>query len=187
MGAMAVMPRDGWTVDDLAELPDDGNRYEVLDGRLLVTPAPRPIHQRVSLRLAVVLDAARPAGAEVFCAPVDYRPTGTRSVQPDLLVVRCDDVGERFVEEPPLLVVEILSPGTHRVDLTLKRRVYAEAGVPAYWVVDPDPVKPAITVLGPGEVGSYREVAYALADQPLTVEVPFPVTVVPAALVGAAS
>jgi Uma2 family endonuclease len=126
-----------WTVDDLDELPDDGLQYELADGVLLVTPSPRPRHQRMSTRLTVVLFSACPDGLELFVAPFDFRPTRTTSLQPDLLVVRKEDVGEERLEGTPLLMVEILSPSTRAKDLVLKRALYAESGVPSYWVLDP--------------------------------------------------
>src|SRR5262249_30295794 len=75
--------RPGWTVADLASVPDDGMRYELIDGSLLVTPAPCLPHQRVVLGLAVVLRAACPASTETFIAPVDYQPDERNSLQPD--------------------------------------------------------------------------------------------------------
>src|SRR5215475_6076015 len=87
-----LMPRvREWTVDDLASLPDDGLRYELVDGSLLVTPAPCPPHQRAVLGLAVVLRACCPAGMETFIAPVDYQPDKGNSLRPDILVVRRED------------------------------------------------------------------------------------------------
>ncbi len=129
---MTVMPRGGgWTVSDLMDLlglPDDGLQYELADGMLLVTPAPRTRHQRVSLRLAVTLDAACPPELEVFHAPLDYQPNRQTSLQPDLLVVRRQDVGELNITAPLLLAVEVLSPSTRAKDLLLKRGLYEQAG-----------------------------------------------------------
>src|SRR5699024_10768533 len=85
MSVMALMPRTGeeWTVNDLDLLPDDGLQYELLDGLLLVSPAPVPVHQRVITRLLVLLHAACPPGYEVFTAPLDWRPDQRTSLQPD--------------------------------------------------------------------------------------------------------
>jgi Uma2 family endonuclease len=122
MCAMPVMPRVGeWTVDDLDDLPDDGLQYELADGVLLVSPAPRPLHQRVIARVYLLLHAAAPPDVEVFFAPLDYRPTSRTSLQPDLLVVRCDDVGELNVTAPLVLAVEVLSPSTRAKDLPTSR------------------------------------------------------------------
>jgi Uma2 family endonuclease len=126
---------------DLAAAPDDGYRYEILEGDLLVTPATSPLHQRVSKRLQRQLEAyfeARSLG-EVFNAPVDLILTFHDVVEPDLVVVaEPKQVSERGIEGAPLLVVEILSPSTRVRDRTMKARRYAELGIPHYWIVDPD-------------------------------------------------
>jgi len=180
MATMQVLPRDSeWTFEDLDALPDAGLQYELVDGVLLVTPAPVPRHQRVVVRLVVLLSAACPDELEVFVAPLDFRPTPRRSVQPDVLVTRRADVGPRNLERPPLLVVEVLSPTTRAKDALLKRAVYEDAGVPAYWLVDPD--EPSLTVL---ELrgGRYEEAAAVRGDEQYPAQSPFRVDVVPSAL-----
>jgi Uma2 family endonuclease len=126
---------------DLAHTPDDGNRYEILEGNLLVTPAPAPLHQRTSKRLQRQLEAyfeTRSMG-EVFNAPVDVILTFHDVVEPDLVVVADPkQITKRGIEGTPLLVVEILSPSTRDRDRTVKARRYAEVGIPHYWIVDPD-------------------------------------------------
>jgi Uma2 family endonuclease len=134
---MTVLPRDHpWTVADLELLPDDGLRYELVDGTLLVSAAPSKMHQRVIGNLHLLLRAACPPELEVFLAPTDYQPTSTRSLQPDLLVVSRDDPGNKAVTTPLALAVEVLSPSSRSVDLVLKRELYEQAGVGCYWVVD---------------------------------------------------
>lgn len=178
---MTVMPRGGdWTVDDLARLPDDGLQYELADGVLLVTPAPVPPHQRASGRLHLLLAGACPADLEVFYAPLDFQPTRRRSLQPDLLVVRRDDVGPAAISAPLQLAVEVLSPSTRSKDLLLKRGLYEDSGVASYWVVDLD--EPSVLAWELRE-GRYVEVARAVGDDPFRTTQPFPVTVVPSALV----
>jgi Uma2 family endonuclease len=126
---------------DYLAAPEDGKRYEIIRGALYVTPAPRPVHQRVSRRLEMTLADwfhTRALG-EVFHAPVDLILTPHDVVQPDILVV--DDathITERGIESAPLLVVEILSPSTRDRDRGLKAQRYAELGVRHYWIVDPD-------------------------------------------------
>jgi Uma2 family endonuclease len=182
MVVMAMMPRAGeWSVEDLDAVPDDGLRYELVDGVLLVGPAPTPHHQRVVVRLVVLLHAGVTAEAEVLVGPVDFRPTTKRSLQPDVLVVNRQDVGTGRLTQPPLLVIEVLSPGSRTVDHLLKRRIYQDGGVPSYWIVDPD--EPSVTVLELDAAGTYRQVAHAAGDQPLTVSAPFAVTVAPATLI----
>lgn len=170
-----------WTVDDLLDTPDDGQRYEVLDGLLLVTPAPRPRHQRALLRLATRLQTVCPADHEVFVAPLDWQPDRRTSLQPDILVVRQDQVGERGVGGTPTLVVEILSPSTARIDRTAKLTRYADAGIPQYWIVDTE--VPAITVFDLLD-GTYRVTATALGSDDLAVTDPLAVTVSPSSMVG---
>ena len=180
MTGVTLLRHDGdWTVEDLRALPDDGLQYELADGVLLVSPSPRPAHQRALVRLLVVLVDACPPELEVFPAPLDFQPTRRRSLQPDLLVVRKEDVGELAIERPPLLVVEILSPSTRAKDLLVKRALYADSGVAAMWVVDLD--EPSITgwVLRDGTWSDERR---ASGDEEFRARLPFPVQVRPAAL-----
>ena len=169
-----------FTFEDLDAFPDDGLRYELLDGMLLVTPAPAPVHQRAAFRVARSLDQVCPADLEVFIAPLDFRPTERRSLQPDVLVSRREDVGTKVIERPPLLVVEVLSPSTRSSDWMLKTQLYAEAGVPSYWLVDPD--EPSLTVLELSGA-AYVEKAVVLGNEVYDVAAPFGVRVVPAELV----
>ncbi|MFC5380786.1 Uma2 family endonuclease [Aquipuribacter nitratireducens] len=180
MAAVTVMPREGhWTVDDLDRLPDDGLQYELADGVLLVTPAPVPGHQRLVGDLFVLLRQAEVPGTEVFVAPLDYRPSRVRSLQPDLLVVRSEDVGPANVQRPLLLAVEVLLPSTRSKDLLLKRGLYEDSGVASYWVLDPE--EPSLLVLDLVD-GRYVETARVTGDDEVRLERPFPVTIRPAAL-----
>ena len=175
MCAMPLMPREtAWTVDDVDDLPDDGLQYELADGVLLVTPSPRPRHQRMLGRLHVRLAAACPDDLEVFLAPFDFRPSRTTSLQPDLMVVRTRDVDDDGLIGTPLLVVEVLSPSTRAKDLVLKRALYAESGVPSYWVLDPVDATALVLRL---EGGDYVEVARGRG--PVEVKEPFPMALHP--------
>ncbi len=175
-----MMPRGGeWTVDDLRDLPDDGLQYELADGMLLVTPSPRPRHQRVLGNLFHLVAAAAPSEMEVFFAPLDFQPTRQTSLQPDLLVVRREDVGELNIVAPLLLAVEVLSPSTRAKDLLLKRGLYEQVGVASYWVVDPD--EPSLRAWDHVD-GSYVEVALAFEEETARLILPFEVTVTPSAL-----
>lgn len=177
---MSVMPRDHeWTVDDLVGTPDDGMRYELVDGVLLVSAAPSNLHQIVLGELYAAVRAACPAQARVMLAPTAYEPTRRRSLQPDLLVARRSDVGDRPISAPLLLAVEVLSPSTRSVDLLLKRGVYAESGVDAYWVVDP--VVPSVQAWRLVD-GDWVDAGSAMGDEVLRLEHPFPVELVPSAL-----
>jgi Uma2 family endonuclease len=182
MTAMAVMPRESrdWTVADLDLVPDDGLQYELLDGMLLVTPAPVPQHQRAAARLHLLLGPACPAGMEVFFAPLDWQPDLRTSLQPDLLVVREEDIGAKNISAPLLLAVEVLSPSTRRKDLVLKRSKYEDCKVPSYWVVDPEEPSVAVHELRDGR---YLETGRAGGSSELRVELPFPLTITPSLLV----
>ena len=174
---MSVLPRNHeWTVADLTRVPDDGLRYELVDGVLLVSPAPTNRHQIAVGELYLLLRAACPADVRVMLAPTDYQPTDRRSLQPDLLVARRADVGDDPISAPLLLAVEVLSPSTRSVDQLLKRGVYAESGVAAYWLVDP--AEPSVRALRLVD-GDYVEVGAAEREQALVLDEPFPVRVVP--------
>ena len=178
--ALRISRGEPLTDDDLAAMPDDGHRYELVDGALLVTPAPDVRHQVCVAALFMLLHAARDSTHRVLFAPVDVRLSATTILQPDLLVARKSDFTEARLEAAPLLAVEVLSGSTRRIDVGTKRLVFEEAGVPAYWLVDPD--GPSLTVLHL-EDGRYVERAVVTADAPYQAEFPFPVTVVPARLI----
>jgi len=129
-----------FTVEILDQLPDDGNRYEVVHGELLVTPAPRWNHQELLARLFRQVDRYLerfPVGHLVI-SPADVRWGMDTGVQPDLFVVpkaAARTMDWRQIREL-LLVVEVVSPSSARADRFTKRRRYQEAGVPLYWIVD---------------------------------------------------
>jgi len=170
-----------WTVHDLLDSPDDGQRYEILDGVLLVTPAPVPRHQAVLLELAILLRAACAADHQAFVAPVDWQPDGRTSLQPDVLVVRRDRIGEKNIVEPPTIVAEVLSPSTARIDRMIKMSRYAEGGIAQYWIVDPQ--GPSVQVFDLVD-GAYRLVAQGRAGETVTVDGPLALTFDPAVLAG---
>jgi Uma2 family endonuclease len=124
------------------DLPDDGKRYETIHGELLVTPAPRRAHQQIVKRLLVELDAycRRTGVGEALASPADISLSADSLVQPDVFVhppitdpsISWEGLGR------PLLVAEVLSPSTARVDRATKRLHFQEAGVPVYWIVDGD-------------------------------------------------
>src|SRR6185503_16136140 len=130
------------TYDDYVTLPDDGKRYEILDGDLAVTPSPLVRHQRVLGNLYRVLDEyvrEYDAGL-VLLAPVDVVLEESTVVVPDLVFVAKDRlaiVTERAVEGSPDLLVEILSKGSVRRDRGAKMKLYARFEVSHYWIVDP--------------------------------------------------
>jgi Uma2 family endonuclease len=137
-----VMPST-WTVEDYEYLPDNGIRYEILDGELAMTPAPIADHQRLSRRLQYFLmQALEETGrAEVFDAPFDVQLDDTTIVQPDLVIVlaeHADQVSSRRLVGPPDVAVEILLTGTARHDRDTKMKLYLRFGKPWYWIVDPE-------------------------------------------------
>ncbi len=181
-GRWPVVPAGGeWTVDLLDQLPDDNFKYELLDGILLVSPAPVPRHQRAIFRLGRILDDARPTDFEVFLSPLDWRPDNRTNLQPDLMVVAKDRIGEKNIRRNPAIVVEVLSSSSRRYDRLLKFGRYAEAGIPQYWIVDPD--RPSVEVYDLDDAASYALTASAEGDTALTVTAPLTVAVTPSALV----
>ena len=172
------------TYRDYAALPDDGRRYELHDGELSMTPAPGTRHQRAIGALHVLLRAHVEAHrlGEIFLSPVDCILSDTTVVQPDLVYLdptRAHLVTERAIEGPPTLVVEILSPSTTRIDRVRKRELYAQYGIPYYWIVDP--VAGTLEAYGLSK-GLYSLLASASGAGPVALP-PFPdLTFAPASL-----
>ena len=139
MGMPAPSSLD-WTVEMVHALPDDGNRYEVIDGELFVTPAPSIVHQRALAVLFRLLDPyARSVGLELLFAPVAVLFSDRTEVQPDLVAwpLREDgSVPDFRIPGQPTLAVETLSPTTARVDRHRKRELYQTRRVAEYWIVD---------------------------------------------------
>lgn len=182
MGVMMARPlvAGEWTVDDLDLLPDDGLQYELLDGVLLVTPAPVWHHQRAVGNLYLVLREACLAGYEVLLSPFDWRPDRSTSLQPDLLVVRTADAVGDDIGSAMVLAVEVLSPSTRRKDQVWKRTRYEEGGVGSYWIIDPrEPSLDALDLVD----GTYVSAAHVAGDALARLTLPFPVEVTPAELV----
>ena len=169
---------DSFTVADLDRMPSDGHRYELVDGALVVSPRPTTVHQFVAMRLATALDRVCPEGLSVLAEPaVQIDPV--TELAPDLVVVHLDDVGAAKFTAPPLLVVEVRSPSTALIDLHRKKAVYEKFGVPSYWIVDPEPARPELTVFELRDGGSALE---ATSPQPVTVSHPFTMSISPADL-----
>ncbi|WP_428278709.1 Uma2 family endonuclease [Candidatus Palauibacter sp.] len=138
------MPLPSVTWQDVQQMPDDGNRYEAIEGDLYMTPAPSPRHQILLLRLYDALAAVlrERHGGVLLVAPVGVEfPSTGEGVQPDILFVsdeRRRIIRDTSVRGAPDLVVEILSPSTASHDRGTKRRLYERQGVREYWIVDPD-------------------------------------------------
>jgi Uma2 family endonuclease len=170
-----------WTIEDLAKLPDDdGMRYEIVDGSLLVSPQAGKRHGRATTRLRKLLDRqAPPELTTVQEVGVNVQRRRSYFV-PDLFVVRNDDFDkdddDSFDQSDVLLVIEVLSPSNRGNDLVIKRHYYAAGGIPHYWIVDPD--KRTLTVLTlDGE--AYVERAVVEPGQVWESAEPFPLRIDP--------
>lgn len=133
---------DTWNRARWEQLPDDGKRYEVIDGVLYMSTAPSPFHQWIVRQAArLLIQQLDDTGISiVLWSPIGLFMPGCDPVQPDLLVVHSSDqqmIGERSIEGVPALLVEVLSPSNPEQDLLVKRAAYARAGVPEYWILRP--------------------------------------------------
>jgi Uma2 family endonuclease len=143
------------TYDALRATPDDHQRYEIIQGELFVSPTPTTTHQRVVHRLDRLIGDAvdkRRLGL-VMPGPVDVRLGVHTIVAPDLVFVRServDIVHKQVIEGAPDLVVEVASPSTRGRDIIQKAAAFAEAGVPEYWLPDPQPRSFRMLVLRDG-------------------------------------
>lgn len=174
---MSLTDTGGLTIQDLEAMPDDGRRYELLRGTIVVNAAPAPRHQRASGTLYVLLRAVSPPDHEVFAAPIDLDLVGEQRVEPDLVVAASASVGEQRLSLPVLLVVELISPSTAAWDTVAKRDAYAESGIPHYWLVDTRPGRERFTALRLPDGGTEYEVVAesdSMIDMtdPITVSVP---------------
>lgn len=138
---MAIGHRAKLTYADYAALPDDGRRWELIDGELTMTPAPKTRHQEILRRLVVSFSQhlERHGGGRVFMAPFDVVLADTVVVQPDLVFIadaEAHRVTEANLEGPPTLVTEVVSDPLR--DLVRKRELFARFTVPEYWAVHPD-------------------------------------------------
>lgn len=178
---MTLLPQDRpLRRRDLERLPDDGHRYELIDGSLVVTPAPSRRHQLVSSRLHHELARHCPPHLVTLSAPVDVELADDSVVQPDLLVVTAADFADESLPVRPVLAVEILSPSTRLIDLNLKRARYEQAGCPSYWVIDPElPSLRSWTLTA----GAYVERVAVEGGDSFTTDAPFPITLSPSQLV----
>ncbi|GAA3141950.1 Uma2 family endonuclease [Nonomuraea salmonea] len=178
-----VLPgKPPFTVDDLLGFPDDGNRYELLNGSLLVSPAPTPLHQRIIYRLQRLLDDAAPPGLEPL-ATVNLRVTDSNFYIPDLVVVRAEaasNVELMFAPRHLLLAVEVGSPSTTTHDQSIKPFAYARAGIPHYWRIEPDEGPALYTYRLDGD--GYGEPAIHKAGTVAHLTAPFPLAFDPVVL-----
>ena len=172
---MGVMPlaQGGITLaEHYAAGEDQGMRRELVDGVLIASPFASRRHQLAVARLQQILTAACPPDLFVLgTINVDQEPA--TNLQPDVTVIRPLDIDAPATEGRPRLVVEVLSPSTRRFDLTLKRQIYAEMGIPSYWLVDIK--EPSVLVLQLAKSGEYVEQLLLVGNELGRIERPFPV------------
>lgn len=136
-------PDASWCYDKWVLLPDDGNRYEVIDGVLYMSTAPGFFHQRCVIRLDREVGAVLEAQgiAIVVTAPIGVLMEGADPVQPDFLLIRTERssivADDGRIRGVPDLIAEVLSPIHPELDTVTKRAAYARAGVPEYWILRP--------------------------------------------------
>jgi Uma2 family endonuclease len=172
-----------WTIDDLSQPIDDGNRYEIVDGSLVVSPAPSMRHARATIALDRLLQRSAPPDFVVSDAGIGVNVKDGRTYFiPDLIVFRRAMLDTDVLALDPadvLLVAEVLSPSNPGNDLVTKRHYYAVAAIPNYWIVNQD--DSTLTVLRLDETGRrYHEHAVAHAGETFTTDQPFPVSFDPA-------
>ena len=165
---MAPMPtaqaRVGYT--DLLEMPDDGRRYEIHGGALVVVPSPLPRHQMVVQSIFLLLHGhARDTGGTALIAPLDIVLDEFDVVQPDVVFFRSERrhvvQPDAVTRHPPDIAVEVLSPSTAAVDRGRKMRLFATHGVPEYWIVDPARKQIEVYAL---DDGAYRQAQAASVE-----------------------
>lgn len=137
----AIEERESYTYDDYLKLPE-GAPYQLIGGKLVMTPSPSPKHQEVSKKLAfMIVSFAEPAGlGQVYYAPLDVCLSDKDIFQPDIIFVgkeREDIIGKKNIQGAPDIVIEILSPASAYYDLREKFKTYEAGGVKEYWIVDP--------------------------------------------------
>jgi Uma2 family endonuclease len=169
------------TVEDMESMPDDEFRYELDDGVLIVSPAPSNLHQLAVTQLAVILSSACPPGLVVLAGP-GVNISRYQHRVPDVAVVRADSMETVFQERPPVLAVEVASPRTRLYDRNRKKDVYERFGIVSYWIVDPDPGQPELTVFELRD-GKYEQIGHVVGDQSYEATLPFAVTLTPFQLV----
>jgi Uma2 family endonuclease len=186
MGVMTIA--EAWpttsrafTVDDLDRTPDDSRRYELVDGVLMVSPAPTIPHQVVLAELVVQLRQASPPG--LFAIPTPgVRMSADTELIPDIVVIRQDQLAGRRVTRSPLLAIEIESPSSALFDPNTKKAVYERFSIESYWIVVPDVDLPQLIAFELRD-GRYEQVAHVTNNEPFAAQRPFSVEMVPSRLV----
>ncbi|MEW5694303.1 MAG: Uma2 family endonuclease [Candidatus Hydrogenedentota bacterium] len=132
-----------WTYQDYVQFPDNGKRYQIIQGEVYMSPAPVPYHQRIIRKLGKIIDEfiTRSNLGEVFYAPCDVVFSDENVVQPDIFFIstaKLSIITDKCIEGVPDLIIEITSPYTQKIDKLLKKRLYEIYRVQEYWIVDVD-------------------------------------------------
>jgi Uma2 family endonuclease len=136
------VPKKIYSYQDYFELPDDGNKYEIIEGELIMSPAPYTIHQEVMLNIAVELVnfVRKTKIGKIYVAPTDVVISDINVVQPDILFITSEKlqiITAKNIKGVPDLIIEIISPATGYYDLSGKKDLYEKFGIQEYWIVDP--------------------------------------------------
>ncbi len=163
-------PPGAWTYDDLQALPDDGRRFEIIEGELYEMPSPTSPHAlAIAALIRLLIPLMDKLGGTCLTAPLDVFFPGADPVQPDFMVILPDGdarIVTRGVEGAPDLVIEVLSPSNRVHDLLTKRALYARAGVREYWIVDPE--ARTLQMLGLDRDAFHEMVAASGTDHPVS-------------------
>lgn len=186
MGVMTITeawPPDATalTVDDLERTPDDGRRFELVDGVLVVSPAPGLPHQEVVAELLGLLRRSCPRGLRAVAGPAVRMSPATELV-PDIVVVSFDDFAGPRITKAPLLAIEVQSRSTRAFDRLLKKTLYQDFGIASYWIVVPAIDKPELFAYDLRS-GRYEDVVHVSDDQVFRTQRPFPFDVAPVRLI----
>jgi len=166
-----------WTYEDYLLFPEDGKRYEIVEGDCFMSPAPRTRHQDISGNLFSLLKVyfKGTKKGRVFAAPTDVILSDTNIVQPDLLVIlaaRTFMITEKNIQGAPDIVIEIISETSRKTDEITKKKLYERHGVLEYWIVDPDLALVKIYRLTDGRYGRAEERAQERGETLTTVLLP---------------
>jgi Uma2 family endonuclease len=168
-----------WTERDLLALPEDGQRYEIVEGSLLVSPSPSSLHQRAAHNLARLLNRAAPAHFEAVEA-LGVRLSDRNFQVPDIVVANTLAISANSTAldaQMVALVVEIVSPSSKYKDRVEKPQMYAQGGIPYFWRVE---IQERLIVAYRTVSGAQEEMASAQESELLEVTEPFPIRLSPA-------
>lgn len=171
--ALITAPAGGWTTEDLDQLPETNQRYELTDGALTVSPSPSSLHQAIAARLVVQLGDSAPSNLAVTGA-VEIRFTPQLTRIPDVLVVRSEEPGRHwFAPAEVVVAIEVESRGSHIEDRATKPALYAQFDIPHYWRIEQSPLRVTTYELGPDDAYKTGPTTDRLTvSEPFSVELP---------------